>query len=75
MIRRWQRWIGGTVRHLCGAAMALDQLYPPNLQRLDRSRRWFSTATAICCRRSAADAWRLPVSIDEVDRATSDMSL
>ena len=72
MFKRWQRWIGVTAAAVVVAAVAivaLDRLFPPNLQRLNRQ------STLVLDRDgnllqafTAADgAWRLPVSIDEVD--------
>ncbi len=72
MTRRWQRWLGvaaATVIAAAVAVVALDRQFPPNLQRLDRQ------STLVLDRDgnllqafTAADgAWRLPVSIDDVD--------
>jgi len=72
MFKRWQRRIGVTAAAVVVAAVAivaLDWLFPPNLQRLNRQ------STLVLDRDgnllqafTAADgAWRLPVSIDEVD--------
>ena len=72
MNRRWRRWIGGAAAAFAVAAIAivaLDRLFPPDLQRLERQ------STLVLDRDgnllqafTAADgAWRLPVGIDEVD--------
>jgi penicillin-binding protein 1C len=72
MSRRWRRWVGGTAAAFAVAVIAivaLDRLFPPDLQRLDRQ------STLVLDRdgnllqafTSADGAWRLPVSIDAVD--------
>ncbi len=72
MVKRWQRWIGGTAAAIVVAAVAivaLDWLFPPNLQRLYRQSTLVLDRDGILLQAfTAADgAWRLPVRIDKVD--------
>lgn len=72
MNMRWRRWTGAAVAAFAAAAVAivaLDRLFPPNLQRLDRQSTLVldRDGTLLQAFTAADGAWRLPVGIDEVD--------